>query len=390
MTAPASDTTYPVPYTIHAYEDTDYTNFIDGCEAATASLNDPQINDSLYGCQWHLRNQEQGGEDINVEAVWAEGVNGEGVNVAVVDDGMYFAHEDLAANVNTSLNHNYGTNSNDIYGPYEHHGTAVAGIIAARDNGIGVRGVAPRATVYGYNFLTGAAQQRLVQDINRADAMARNRVVTAVSNNSWGPSDRPGLGEANRLWELAVDSGVREGYDGKGTFYVFAGGNGGRGHRENPDGTPIGGHFDNVISRGDDSNLDELANYYAVTAVCAVNDGDTRSVYSEKGANLWVCAPSGLYGLWRAQGYRHHRKFRPLQQRFWRDVGGCAHRFRRGCAAARCQPGPDLAGPETGPGRLGPEERRRKLRLGGGRPEVRGRSRRGPLSLQPRVRVRGG
>ncbi len=35
-----------------------------------------------------------------------------------------------------------------------------------------------------------------------------------------------------------------------------------------------------------------MANYYAVTAVCAVNDKDTRTVYSEKGANLWVCAPS--------------------------------------------------------------------------------------------------
>ena len=121
----------------------------------------------------------------------------------------------LAANVNTSLNHNYGTNSNDIYGPYEHHGTAVAGIIAARDNGIGVRGVAPRATVYGYNFLTGAAQQRLVQDRNRVDAMTRNRVVTAVSNNIWALRQTR-IGEANRLWESAVDSGVREGYDGKG------------------------------------------------------------------------------------------------------------------------------------------------------------------------------
>ena len=55
----------------------------------------------------------------------------------------------------------------------------------------------------------------------------------------------------------------------------------------------VGGHRDNVRGRGDNSNLNELANYYAVTAVCAVNDGDVRSVYSEKGANLWVCAPSG-------------------------------------------------------------------------------------------------
>ena len=289
VTTPA-DVSFPVPYTILAYEDTDYGNFIDDCEAATVALNKPETSDPLYGCQWHLRNQEQGGEDINVETVWAEGINGEGINIAVVDDGMYYAHEDLAANVSTTLNHNYDTGSHDIYSRYDHHGTAVAGIIAARDNGFGVRGVAPMATVYGYNYLADYCQQ--CDDINTADAMSRNRVVTAVSNNSWGPRGGPWLGRANQLWESAVDSGIREGHDGKGVFYVFAGGNGGRGHRENPDGTPVGGHYSNAINRGDDSNLDELANYYAVTAVCAVNDGDTRSVYSEKGANLWVCAPS--------------------------------------------------------------------------------------------------
>ena len=34
---------------------------------------------------------------------------------------------------------------------------------------------------------------------------------------------------------------------------------------------------------------------YAVTAVCAVNNRGIRSSYSEQGANLWVCAPSGDY-----------------------------------------------------------------------------------------------
>ena len=51
---------------------------------------------------------------------------------------------------------------------------------------------------------------------------------------------------------------------------------------------------------GDNANLDEFANYYGVTAVCAVNEHDTRSSYSEMGANLWVCAPWGD----RAQDYR--------------------------------------------------------------------------------------
>ena len=88
------------------------------------------------------------------------------------------------------------------------------------------------------------------------------------------------MARAGSLWELAVDQGTTNGHDGKGTFYAFAAGN---------------GHLD-----GDNANLDEFANYYGVTAVCAVNDHDTRSSYSEMGANLWVCAPSGD----RAQDYR--------------------------------------------------------------------------------------
>ncbi len=66
---------------------------------------------------------------------------------------------------------------------------------------------------------------------------------------------------------------MTNGFGGKGVFYVFAAGNG---HAE-----------------GHDSNLDEYVNHYGVTAVCAVNHNDVRAAYSERGANLWVCAPSG-------------------------------------------------------------------------------------------------
>ena len=263
VTTPADATSHPVPYTIHVFEDTAYTTSVNYCATETVSLNNPQINDSWYGCQWHLNNRR--GEDINVEAVWEEGITGEGVNVVVVDDGMDHYHEDLANNIDTSRNHDY-TDVGDIHRPFAHHGTGVAGVIAARDNGIGVRGVASRSTIYGYNVLVDRTAA------NESDAMARNRDVTAVSNNSWGPPDGPGLDQANSLWELGVNSGVTTGYGGKGVFYAWAGGNGHEG--------------------GDNSNFDEYANYYAVTAVCAVNDQDTRSSYSEKGANLWVCAPS--------------------------------------------------------------------------------------------------
>ena len=67
---------------------------------------------------------------------------------------MDYTHADLRDNIDTFRNHDY-TGSGNIHHPLEHHGTNVAGVIAARDNGIGVRGVAPRATMYGTtSFLT--------------------------------------------------------------------------------------------------------------------------------------------------------------------------------------------------------------------------------------------
>ena len=262
-------TEYPVFYTIQMVEDVYYKSFRDYCKAQTEALEDTSIDDPFYACQWHL--DQPNGEDVNVKPVWDQGLMGEGINVAVVDDGMDWTHEDLIDNVNPDLNHDY-TGEGDINQTYEHHGTAVSGIIAARDNDVGVRGVAPRAAIYGYNMIPGAneSETESAEDAIIADAAARHAGVTAVSNNSWGPVASPALPPA--IWELAIENGVTRGYDGKGVFYVFAGGNG---HDE-----------------GDDSNLDGYANFYAVSAVCAVNEAGTRSWYSEMGANLWLCGPS--------------------------------------------------------------------------------------------------
>ena len=90
VTTPADLAPRPVPYTIYAFEDTEYTDYIEDCEARTRALNDPQIGDPLYACQWHLDSRDY--VNIDVESAWAEGVMGDGVNVAVVDDGMDPTH----------------------------------------------------------------------------------------------------------------------------------------------------------------------------------------------------------------------------------------------------------------------------------------------------------
>ena len=104
--------------TITANQEENYDPFV----CPTSEFDDP-----LYGCQWHLENNAQyngkngryngkAGEDINVKGVWGT-YKGEGIHIAVVDDGMYFAHEDLKDNVDESLNHNYESSLSSIYNP---------------------------------------------------------------------------------------------------------------------------------------------------------------------------------------------------------------------------------------------------------------------------------
>ena len=231
------------------------------------------MDDPLYGCQWNLKNTGlyggTAGEDINVEDVWAAGIKGEGVAVAVVDTDLDVAHEDLRENVDESRSRAYpnilGTG---LLHPEKGHGTSVAGVIAARDNHRGLTGVAPRATIYGYNLTAD-----WFADSELADAMKHNLDSVAVSNNSWGPSSSGEWVQVHALWERAVDKGVSEGFGGKGIFYTWAAGN---------------THEYYAI----DVNYIEYTNYYAVATICALDNEGERAVYSQTGATLLVCAPS--------------------------------------------------------------------------------------------------
>lgn len=237
-------------------------------------------SDPLFGDQWHLYNQGQfggatPGEDINVMPVWNAGSGGQGVVVAVVDDGLEIAHPDLSANVSTTLSHNYQNNTNNPTPsiPTNGHGTTVAGLMAASaGNDKGGRGVAPRATMVGYNPIWTDFPP--TTDIY--DAMTRNAAVIAVSSNSWGTASNGGeaVPPADTSWRDGIAYGIANGRGSKGTVYVWAAGNGGA---------------NNV----DNSNYDYQANDRRVIAVCAVSERGKKTNYSEKGANLLVCAPGG-------------------------------------------------------------------------------------------------
>ncbi len=230
------------------------------CRGISADTEDP-----LYGCQWHLKNTGQlsfsgnritAGEDINIEGVWNEDVYGTGINVAIVSDGIDLSHEDLSANVRSGPNYDLSDSSS-------FSGTRAAGVTAATGyNGLGVRGTAPGASIYSY---------RLSGDISEADAVVRNKEITAVSVNGRGSEDGAFFQEASSSWEEGVELGIKQGFYGKGVFYVRGVGD---------------GH-----ERGDQANFNEYSSYYGVTAVCSTDGFGKKSIFSEEGVNLWVCAP---------------------------------------------------------------------------------------------------
>jgi lantibiotic leader peptide-processing serine protease len=141
------------------------TAVIDGGTAATlctTSYPGTTGPDQLSPCQWDM-------VDINAAAAHAT-ATGNGVTVGIIDSGVDFTHPDLAGGINVGLSCSFINSTNPTADPAEvangncankaavqdlnGHGTHVATTVAARQNGIGIVGVAPQATIVGLKACT--------------------------------------------------------------------------------------------------------------------------------------------------------------------------------------------------------------------------------------------
>lgn len=237
-------------------------------EVSGTPMDNPAGTDPYFTEQWHLVNPN--GEDIHVLDAWATGLRGEGIKIAVVDEGVDEKHEDLKQNILTGAGHDYlGTAPVRL----AEHGTCVAGLLSARDlNGVGVRGVAPRAGLMSFNVLQDLTSR------NEYDAMVRQKDVVSISNNSWGDAaDNTGLlAFADPQWLRGVTEGATTGRGGKGVVYFWASGNGG----------------DSTQGGLDDSNFDAQAASRFVMAVGGVGHDGKKPDYAEGGANVLIVAPT--------------------------------------------------------------------------------------------------
>lgn len=167
--------------------------------------------------QWNLHNTGiyggVPGADIMAEAGWDLRTDASNIIVAIIDSGVRYTHEDLAANMwvnpgesgTDAQGRDKRTNGidddgngyvDDVHGinvlngsgnPWDDwgHGTHVAGIVGAvGNNSVGVAGVAWRVKLMACKFITGAGQYSVADAIACLDyARAKGaRIVTA----SWG------------------------------------------------------------------------------------------------------------------------------------------------------------------------------------------------------------
>lgn len=132
-----------------------------------------------------------------------EFATGRGVSVAVIDSGVERNHPDLAGRVQMFENFLPGTG-----GTAEWHGTGVAGIIAANvDNGIGIVGVAPHASLVALRACWQESQRAtLCTSLSLAKAIyfAMTHEVAIINMSLAGPQDRL----LARLLDAALARGI--------------------------------------------------------------------------------------------------------------------------------------------------------------------------------------
>jgi len=234
-------------------------------------------NDTLYPLQWHY-------PAINLPAAWdiTDGSRAQDVIVAVIDTGVFLAHDDLVNKLvsgfdfisdPTNARDNDGIDNNpddpgdsSLQGQSSWHGTHVAGTIAAEtNNNKGVAGISWKAKIMPLRALgtLGGSSYDIVQAVLYAaglpnDSNAVPPQIADIINLSLG-------GDGSSTFEQNAYTSARN----AGVIIIAAAGN------ENS------------------STPSFPASYNGVISVSATGLDNTLAPYSNFGSNIDIAAPGG-------------------------------------------------------------------------------------------------
>ncbi|MEG4278409.1 FG-GAP-like repeat-containing protein [Microcoleus sp. MON1_C1] len=266
-------------------------------------------NDPQFDQLWGLNNTGQTGgtpdADIDAPEAWDIQRGSKNVVVAVIDTGVDYTHQDLAANMWTNLREIAGNDIDDDENGYiddvrgydfvnndrdpmddKGHGTHVAGTIGAvGNNNIGVVGVSQNVSIMPlkFNFDGLGSTSDAVRAVDYATKKGAKVINASFSGGSYSQAMFNAIGDANN----------------KGVLFIAAAGNG-------------------------PSNNDSLPSYPAnydlpnVISVAATNDVDQLSGFSNYGENtVDLGAPGGTGAVFPGGDKRDIRSTLPNNQYGW-------------------------------------------------------------------------
>lgn len=233
-----------------------------GCTPWPECKNDPTPSPTPSPTPAPSETIEWGVDRIDAELSWSQST-GLNVDVAILDTGIDADHEDLSANLQGGVNFV----SNPPWKPADPnkwnddngHGTHVAGIVAAAQNGVGVIGVAPNANLYAVKVLDRNGSG-YISTIIEGIEWAMNNNIEIINMSLGSSSDSQTLHDA-------VDSAYNA-----GIVIIAAAGNSGDG---NPSTNEVG----------------YPAKYSSVVAVGATDVADNAPSWSSTGEEVEVAAP---------------------------------------------------------------------------------------------------
>ncbi len=211
------------------------------------------FKDPFYKHQWHMA-------QINLPEAFSK-VQGHGAIVAVIDTGVAYEDHDRFIKVRdlneTQFVHPYDFVDDDPHANDDHgHGTHVAGTIAqSTNNGLGVVGVAPGATIMPLRVLDGSGRGSLGAIAN-AIKWAADKGAHVINMSLGGPFPSSILRKACKY------------ASSKGVLLVCAAGNSG-------------------------GRIGYPAKFPECMAVSAVQYDETITFYSSRGKEVAIAAPGG-------------------------------------------------------------------------------------------------
>jgi uncharacterized repeat protein (TIGR02543 family) len=239
------------------------------------------------GDQWGIKY-------VGAKSAWRSGYSGAGVNVAVIDTGIFYDHEDIDK---SKILDAYDFINGDAVADDEHyHGTLVAGIIAAKTDNLysglqvarGVAGLAYDANLLIYKVLNGEGEGTSAGVVAALTRILNSNIRVDVVNLSLGSS-------ASSYTENYIIQRLLA----KGTIVVAAAGNNGA-----------------DASASTRNSLSYPAAYSGVIGVGSIGSGGAVSSFSAKNKSVDVAAPGeNIFGP-------YFKKSEPTRTDYYKGLPG--------------------------------------------------------------------